>query len=191
MSEFMKCYKIIVLGAGGVGKSALTLRLITNKFQKDWDPTIEDCYTTTMKVDDISFRLEIIDTAGQEEFSNMMDGWVRDAQGYVLVFDITNKDSIEHLKIIRGKIAKYRGDDTPGPVVVAGNKCDLRNDSDSQISKSEALAVTEEWGYKYIDTSAKDGVGHKEVFEQVIRELRKQESLPPDSGGSTACCMIM
>ncbi len=57
------------MGPGGVGKSALTIRLISNYFTEDYDPTIEDSYRKTCKVDGVSVVLDILDTAGQEEFS--------------------------------------------------------------------------------------------------------------------------
>ena len=58
-------YKIVVLGSGGVGKSALTIQLVRSVFQPKYDPTIEDSYTTDFKFDDQACKLEILDTAGQ------------------------------------------------------------------------------------------------------------------------------
>eukprot|EP00968_Pinguiococcus_pyrenoidosus_P011283 scaffold903_cov262-Pinguiococcus_pyrenoidosus.AAC.18 len=71
-------YKLVVLGGGGVGKSALTIRLITDNFLEEYDPTIEDSYRKTMKIDGIEAVLDILDTAGQEEYSSMQDQWIRE-----------------------------------------------------------------------------------------------------------------
>ena len=68
---------IYVLGGGGVGKSALTLRLVTDNFAEDYDPTIEDSYRKQIKVDGIPATVDIVDTAGQEEYNAMRDQWIR------------------------------------------------------------------------------------------------------------------
>merc|ERR1719233_803378 len=109
----------------------------------------------------------------------MLDHWIQQGQGYLLVFDITNKESFEKLKMFRERILKFSAvDGCTSPVVVAGNKCDLRNDTDtSQVKKSAAIELSQDWGYKYYDTSAKNGIDHEAVFDQIVRELRKQESL--------------
>jgi GTPase KRas protein len=66
-------FKIVILGSGGVGKSALTIRLITDNFLEEYDPTIEDSYQKTLVVDGESTQINILDTAGQEEYSSMQD----------------------------------------------------------------------------------------------------------------------
>ena len=73
-------YKLVVLGGGGVGKSALTIRLVTDNFLDEYDPTIEDSYRKQVMIDDETALLDILDTAGQEEFSSMQDQWMRDGQ---------------------------------------------------------------------------------------------------------------
>ena len=66
-------FKIVILGSGGVGKSALTIRLITDNFLEEYDPTIEDSYQKTLVVNGESTQINILDTAGQEEYSSMQD----------------------------------------------------------------------------------------------------------------------
>eukprot|EP00456_Euglypha_rotunda_P009482 TRINITY_DN1213_c2_g3_i1.p1 TRINITY_DN1213_c2_g3~~TRINITY_DN1213_c2_g3_i1.p1 ORF type:complete len:102 (-),score=33.59 TRINITY_DN1213_c2_g3_i1:24-329(-) len=73
-------YKLVVLGGGGVGKSALTIRLVTDNFLDEYDPTIEDSYRKQVMIDDETALLDILDTAGQEEFSSMQDQWMRDGK---------------------------------------------------------------------------------------------------------------
>jgi len=81
-------YKLVVLGGGGVGKSALTIRLVTDNFLDEYDPTIEDSYRKNVTIDNDPAMLDILDTAGQEEFSSMQDQWMRDGQGFILVYNI-------------------------------------------------------------------------------------------------------
>ena len=63
-----RTFKFVVVGAGAVGKSALVVRFIKNDFVTDYDPTIEDSYRRQYTVDNIEGMLDILDTAGQEEF---------------------------------------------------------------------------------------------------------------------------
>ena len=66
-------YKLVVVGGGGVGKSALTIQLIQNHFVDEYDPTIEDSYRKQVTIDEETCLLDILDTAGQEEYSAMRD----------------------------------------------------------------------------------------------------------------------
>ena len=66
-------YKITVLGSGGVGKSALTIRLITGTYEANYDPTIEDSYRKQVQIDGQPALLDILDTAGQEEYAALQD----------------------------------------------------------------------------------------------------------------------
>ena len=70
-------YKLVIVGGGGVGKSALTIQLIQNHFIDEYDPTIEDSYRKQVTIDDETCLLDILDTAGQEEYSAMRDQYMR------------------------------------------------------------------------------------------------------------------
>ncbi|QSZ31476.1 hypothetical protein DSL72_001041 [Monilinia vaccinii-corymbosi] len=87
---------ITILGDGGVGKSALTLRLVKSQWTSDYDPTIEDSYTVTRRIDGQTFHLHITDTAGQEEYRGMWqsaNGSMR-SDAFLLVYDITRRESL-------------------------------------------------------------------------------------------------
>ena len=77
-------YKLVVVGAGGVGKSALTIQLIQNQFMEEYDPTIEDSYRKQVVVDKEACYLDILDTAGQEEYSAMKDQYMRTGEGFLI-----------------------------------------------------------------------------------------------------------
>jgi hypothetical protein len=72
---------VSILGGGGVGKSAITLRFVRDFFIKNWEATIEDAYRKTVRVDDEVSVLEILDTAGQEDFSTLRAQWMMDKDG--------------------------------------------------------------------------------------------------------------
>eukprot|EP00486_Rosalina_sp_Unknown_P016042 CAMPEP_0201593352 /NCGR_PEP_ID=MMETSP0190_2-20130828/190982_1 /ASSEMBLY_ACC=CAM_ASM_000263 /TAXON_ID=37353 /ORGANISM="Rosalina sp." /LENGTH=147 /DNA_ID=CAMNT_0048052503 /DNA_START=21 /DNA_END=461 /DNA_ORIENTATION=+ len=137
-------YKIVVLGGGGVGKSALTIRLVTDNFLEEYDPTIEDSYCKQVPVDGIPALLDILDTAGQEEFSSMQDQWMREGQGFLLVYSITNAQTFDEVELLREKILRTKDCDPAHiPIVLVGNKCDLENDR--QVPKEKGQALCDDW----------------------------------------------
>ena len=92
-----RTYKLVVVGGGGVGKSALTIQFIQSYFVTDYDPTIEDSYTKQCVIDDRVAKLDILDTAGQEEFSAMREQYMRSGEGFLLVFAFTDRASFDEV----------------------------------------------------------------------------------------------
>ena len=90
--------------AGGVGKSALTIQLIQNHFVDEYDPTIEDSYRKQVVIDGETCLLDILDTAGQEEYSAMRDQYMRTGEGFLCVFAIDNMKSFEDIESYRGQV---------------------------------------------------------------------------------------
>ena len=91
----MKEYKVVVLGSGGVGKSALTVQFVTGTFIEKYDPTIEDFYRKEIEVDSSPSVLEILDTAGTEQFASMRDLYIKNGQGFILVYSLVNQQSFQ------------------------------------------------------------------------------------------------
>jgi GTPase KRas protein len=174
MSEKNNEYKIVVLGGGGVGKSALTIRLVTDNFLDEYDPTIEDSYRKQVLIDDRPALLDILDTAGQEEFSSMQDQWMREGKGFLLVYNITSKPTFEEIEMLREKIVRAKDTDKI-PIVIAGNKCDLAQNR--QVGTKDGQALAQQWGEycAFFETSAKDKINNEEVFHEVVRKIRMIE----------------
>merc|ERR1711988_1199981 len=131
-------YKLVVVGAGGVGKSALTIQLIQNHFVDEYDPTIEDSYRKQVVIDGETCLLDILDTAGQEEYSAMRDQYMRTGEGFLIVFAVNNAKSFEDITQYREQIKRVK-DAEEVPMVMVGNKCDLPNrDVDMQQARDVA-----------------------------------------------------
>ncbi|KYO41552.1 hypothetical protein Y1Q_0006325 [Alligator mississippiensis] len=102
------------LSRGGVGKSALTIQLIQNHFVDEYDPTIEDSYRKQVVIDGETCLLDILDTAGQEEYSAMRDQYMRTGEGFLCVFAINNTKSFEDIHQYREQIKRVKdSDDVP------------------------------------------------------------------------------
>mmetsp|Transcript_5357 Transcript_5357/g.8774 ORF Transcript_5357/g.8774 Transcript_5357/m.8774 type:complete len:194 (+) Transcript_5357:47-628(+) len=167
-------YKLVVLGAGAVGKSSLTVRYVTGDFLEEYDPTIEDYYRKLIKVDDKPAYLDILDTAGQEEFSSMQDEFFRQGKGFLLIYSIISRESFEHTKVLVDKIRRAKDDpDEKLALILCGNKCDLN--IQRKVPKDEGQKLAKEFGCPFFETSAKEKINNAESFEQCVREIRKLE----------------
>jgi hypothetical protein len=88
---------ITICGDGGCGKSSITLRLVRSQWTSDYDPTIEDSYSVTRRIDGLVYHLSLTDTAGQEEYRGMWASSNLGADAFLLVYDITSRDSLDAL----------------------------------------------------------------------------------------------
>jgi len=166
-------YKLVIVGGGGVGKSALTIQLIQNHFIDEYDPTIEDSYRKQVSIDDETCLLDILDTAGQEEYSAMRDQYMRTGQGFLCVFAITSRTSFDEVSSFREQILRVKDADKV-PLVICGNKCDL--DAERQVSKTEGQDLAKGFDCPFLETSAKARINVEEGFFALVREIRKQNN---------------
>uniref|UniRef100_A0A8D8PML5 Ras-like protein 2 n=2 Tax=Cacopsylla melanoneura TaxID=428564 RepID=A0A8D8PML5_9HEMI len=176
-NNFHHTYKLVVVGGGGVGKSALTIQYIQSKHMKiesyfvtDYDPTIEDSYTKQCVIDDIPARLDILDTAGQEEFSAMREQYMRSGEGFLLVFSVTDRNSFEEVYKFHRQILRVKDRDE-FPMLMVGNKADLENQR--QVSNMDAQNVARQLKIPYIECSAKVRINVDQAFHETVRIVRK------------------
>ncbi|GAV09853.1 hypothetical protein RvY_19326 [Ramazzottius varieornatus] len=162
-------YKLVVVGAGGVGKSALTIQLIQNHFVEEYDPTIEDSYRKQVVIDGETCLLDILDTAGQEEYSAMRDQYMRTGEGFLLVFALNNAKSLDDIETYREQIKRVKDSDNV-PMILVGNKSDLQ--SRTVDPKHVADIAAKRYGVPYVETSAKTRAGVEDAFFQLVREIR-------------------
>ena len=125
--------KIVILGKSLVGKSALTYRFICDKFPTEHDTTVEDQYKVSLTIDDIKCDLEILDTAGQDDYQTMLDTWIEFGNCFLLVYSIDDLESYKSLKTKLDRISQIKNNDKYS-VVLVGNKCDL-SESERKVKK--------------------------------------------------------
>ncbi|KHJ83723.1 Ras family protein [Oesophagostomum dentatum] len=160
LGKSMREYKIVVLGSGGVGKSALTVQFVQGIFVEKYDPTIEDSYRKQVEVDGQQCMLEILDTAGTEQFTAMRDLYMKNGQGFVLVYSITAQSTFNDLMDLRDQILRVKDTDEV-PMILVGNKCDLEDER--VVGKDQGLNLARQIGSAYLETSAKAKINVNEV----------------------------
>ncbi|XP_001622936.2 ras-related protein Rap-2b [Nematostella vectensis] len=181
----MKEYKVVVLGSGGVGKSALTVQFVTGQFVEKYDPTIEDFYRKEIEVDNNPSILEILDTAGTEQFASMRDLYIKNGQGFLLVYSLINRQTFADLKPMRAQILRVKGSENV-PIVLVGNKSDIYDER--EVSVGEAKDLAEAWGCPFYETSAKTRSNVDKVFAEVVRRMKTTGT---GSGRNKGCCTIL
>ncbi|KAJ7715565.1 ras protein [Mycena olivaceomarginata] len=165
-------WAVTVLGDGGVGKTALAVQFTLDHFT--YDPTIEDAYRKQFIVDNRMCFVEVIDTAGQEEYATLRDQWVRYGQGFILVYSIASQTTFDRLEAFRQSVRRVkRGDPI---LMLVGNKSDKAYER--EVSKEEGAALARLFGCGFIETSAKTKENVERVFTTLVRELRQTRIEP-------------
>jgi len=170
-------YKLVVLGSGGVGKSALTVQFVQGIFVEKYDPTIEDSYRKQVEIDGTQCMLEILDTAGTEQFTAMRDLYMKNGQGFVLVYSIIAQSTFNDLPDLREQILRVKDKDEV-PMILVGNKCDLQDQRVITTDQGEDLA--RKFGCAFLEASAKTRVNVDQIFHDLIRQINKLS--PPSKG---------
>ena len=160
--------KVAVLGKSLVGKSALTYRFISDKFPTEHDTTVEDQYKTIISIDGKNYDLEVLDTAGQDDYQTMLDTWIDFGNCFLLVYSIDDDDSFDQAKQKYERIKQLKKN-VPYSVILVGNKCDLP-DSSRKVVKADAENYAKNIGFNCIEASALNKINVKEAFIMVVHD---------------------
>ncbi|KAJ7359750.1 ras protein [Mycena albidolilacea] len=171
----MDNWTIAVLGPGGVGKTALVVQFTLNCFVDTYDPTIEDGYRKQFIVDNRMCFVEVIDTAGQEEYAELRNQWVREAQGFILIYTITSRWTFEKVGVFHESVRSIKKG--PPIFVLVGNKADA--EYNREVLKEEGVALAQQFGCEFIEVSAKTGQNVERAFASVLRALRQTRNREP------------
>ena len=148
-----------------------------------------------MVIDSQSCMLEVLDTAGQEEYTALRDQWIRDGEGFILVYSITSRSSFSRIQRFHNQIQRVKdssnagsptavgylsspmssmmsGSSGPAPVMLVGNKSDRV--TEREVSAQEGIALAKELGCDFVEASAKNCINVEKAFYDVVRNLRKQ-----------------
>uniref|UniRef100_E1BNQ3 Ras-related protein Rap-2 n=1 Tax=Bos taurus TaxID=9913 RepID=E1BNQ3_BOVIN len=157
---------------------------VTGTFIEKYDPTIEDFYRKEIEVDSSPSVLEILDTAGTEQFASMRDLYIKNGQGFILVYSLVNQQSFQDIKPMRDQIIRVKRYEKV-PVILVGNKVDL--ESEREVSSNEGRALAEEWGCPFMETSAKSKTMVDELFAEIVRQMNYAAQPDKDDPCCSAC----
>eukprot|EP01088_Endostelium_zonatum_P000358 TRINITY_DN10640_c0_g1_i1.p1 TRINITY_DN10640_c0_g1~~TRINITY_DN10640_c0_g1_i1.p1 ORF type:complete len:196 (+),score=41.06 TRINITY_DN10640_c0_g1_i1:22-588(+) len=169
----MAVYKLVVAGTGAVGKSALTIQLVSAHFTDEYNPTIEDSFRKRAVIDNEACVMDILDTAGQEEYSAMRDQYMTTGQGFLFIYAINSKKSFDEVDTFKDQIDRIRESDIP-PIMLVGNKVDL--ETERTVTTNEAKDKAKKFNCQFIETSAKKRINVEEAFFDTVRAIRKKQA---------------
>jgi len=170
-----------MLGSGGVGKTAISLQFVRGEFSQNYIPTIEDEFNKNIVIDKETLQLEIIDTAGQEDFKDLRFRYIKECDGFAFVYSVEDPSSLGFVDDLYKECKTAKG--TEPKCIVLGNKCDLPTKS---VTLAQAKEKAKNWGNPPVfETSAKTNQNITEAFEAISRILLNKPA-PVQEG----CCQI-
>ncbi|KAJ3026156.1 UNVERIFIED_CONTAM: hypothetical protein HDU68_006112 [Siphonaria sp. JEL0065] len=173
-SDIEATFKLLLIGDSGTGKSSLLLRFTDDAWLQPDEVAATigvDFKVKTMEFEDKKYKLTIWDTAGQERFRTLTSSYYRGAQGVIMVYDVTQRESFDHLTTWFNELDTY----SSNPLVVkmlVGNKVDKETgEATRQVTRKEGEAFARRMGTLFIEASAKTRAGVKEAFTEVVRKI--------------------
>jgi len=188
MPTTAKQRKIALVGSRSVGKSSLTVQFVEGHFVETYYPTIENTFSKSIRYKGQDFNTEIIDTAGQDEYSILQSKHFIGIHGYMLVYSVGSKQSFEMVRVIRDEILDHLGADSV-PMVIVGNKSDLRPEQ-RQVDKETGKALAGEFKCAWTEASARFDENVSKAFDLMIAEVEKQQNPNEPAGDSSKCTMM-
>ena len=161
------------------------MRYINDKCPSEHDPTVEDSYKVNIQTKSGEKEISILDTAGEEDYQNMLDKWLSVASGFILVFAINDLETFTALKTIIARIKKRDVGDLP--FILVGNKIDLIHKR--EVTAQQAQELAKALKAKYFETSAlNDENGKvKEVFQECGNMIFNLQDKNDDNGKTCYC----
>ena len=159
--------KIMVLGESMVGKTSLITRYTNDKFGGRYLCTVGiDFQKKKIEKNGKKVLLQIWDTAGQERFRNVTKNYFQASQGFILAYDLNNKESFEKVQYWVEEIKSNAEEKIK--CILIGTKCDLDK---REVSEEEGQNLGQQYGFKFLETSAKDNININETFETLVSEI--------------------
>jgi len=180
--------KLLLIGDSGVGKSCLLLRFSDDSFTPSFITTIGiDFKIRTIELEGKRIKLQIWDTAGQERFRTITTAYYRGAMGILLVYDVTDEKSFGNIRNWIRNIEQHATESVNKMLI--GNKSDMVDKKVIDTARGKGLA--DEYGIRFLETSAKTGAGVEDAFITLAKDIKKrlidstEKPVPPEGGGPT------
>lgn len=174
-SEFDYLFKMLLIGDSGVGKSSLLLSFTSDTFE-ELSPTIGvDFKIKMVTVGGKRLKLAIWDTAGQERFRTLTSSYYRGAQGIIMVYDVTRRDTFTNLADVWAKEIELYSTNQDCIKMLIGNKVD--KESSRAVTKKEGIDFARQYGCLFLECSAKTRLNVEKCFEELVLKILETPSL--------------
>ncbi|CAJ0642412.1 11384_t:CDS:2, partial [Entrophospora sp. SA101] len=154
-------YKLVILGDINVGKTALTIQT--------YDPTIVASYKKQTVTDDQPYVIDVLETAGQGEYTPLWDQLIREGEGFLLVYSISSRSTFEQVEKFKDQIIRVKGSNKI-PLILIGNKCDKH--TEREVSREEGINMAKRLGCEFFESSAKTFVNVESPFYTLVQMIR-------------------
>ena len=185
----LKIFKIAFLGGSTVGKTTIAYRCLDRKLNpEEVDTTLEDHYKIYPEINNEKVEVEIIDTAGQDDYQNFFDTWVQYSDGFLLIFAINDSSTFDIVKKRYNKIITMKGNQIP--IILIGNKKDL--DNERKVSFKDAKNFANEKKVQYYETSALNDENNE--CKNILLEITKKifaKKFKNNVKDEKCCCSII
>lgn len=168
-----KGYRVVLLGGVAVGKTALATQFACGRFPERCEPSVEELFSKVIEVNRTPALLEIVDTVGAEHLVTLKDLYIRNSDGFVVLYSVCSEASFQAVRPLREHMGRLRGSRAV-PLVLVGTKADL--DAERQVLTAQGRALAREWRCPFLEITAKSKMMVDRVFTQVVREM---EALAP------------
>ena len=180
MIDNILTFKILTLGESSVGKTCILRRFVEGQFFKNQLSTIGiDFKAKTLKIGEHDIRLKIWDTAGEERFRHITSQYYKGAEGIILVYDLTKRETFEKINDWMTQI-KNNTRSNEISIVLLGNKKDM--EEKRVVSFQEGKEIADQFGVKFFETSAFDGSGINEAFEKLTEDIMSKKEIQFQKG---------
>ena len=172
------CYKIIVIGDSGVGKSCLAIQAIENKFVDLYRATVGfEFLSFNLRINKVVIKLQIWDTCGQEVYKSLISGIYRNSSLAIILYSVTNRNTFQHIDTWIKELSQNSTKNIK--IILVGNKSDLEKERKISYEEGEKLKNKHKLDY-FIETSAKTGNNAKNVLIEAAKILYKEYILIKD-----------
>ncbi|CAL4069426.1 unnamed protein product, partial [Meganyctiphanes norvegica] len=175
-SDSKRRYRVVVLGAAKVGKTAIINQFLYDSFTPKYTRTVEEMHHGEYEVSGMSLTLDILDTSGSYEFPAMRELSINSADAFILVYAINDADSFEEIRNLREMIRGIKQE--PCPIVVVGNKSDLEDSRAVPFETAETIVLLN-YENGFLEASAKDNLNVLHIFKELLNQAKIRYALSP------------
>ena len=168
MNKKEKIIKILLVGDTNVGKTCFRIRYVDGYFDQSYLTTVGmDYKLKTLKFDDKKIKLQIWNTVGQERFRSIQKNYYKGTHGFILIYDITSKKSLDDIRKFIDMINKEASD--KAQKILVGNKVD--KEESREVTKEEGEKLAKEFNLPFFECSSKENININEVFDVLVKKI--------------------